>query len=907
MWTVMDRLLVSNRPDSVHSVRDAVQAASQTTGALQQVTSPPQTLTTGLPALDRTLGGLLPGDNFVWEVDNIGDYAPFALPLLDAAQKTGRKLIYFRFAPHKQLLPPGPNVEVCTLDPSIGFEKFLARILEVIKQNGASALYLFDWISDLATAWYSDRMLANFFMIVCPYILQFDTLGYFGLRRNYHSWHAVEGIHDSAQVILEVYRKPDRLYIHPIKVFNRHSPTMYALHAWENGNFRPVTSSTILSEILAQDVSPWIDFTMHRFGEWTRTFMEAQETLQAIEQGEDRHDEADAFRKRLIRMAVTRNDKFIRLAKEYFTLSDLVSIMKRMIGTGLIGGKSLGMLLARAILRTVAPRWSERLEVHDSFLIGSDVFYTYLVRNHAWRVKIPGEELESIIARAEDARRKVLRGTFPTYIADQFEEMLAYFGQSPIIVRSSSLLEDSFGSAFAGKYESVFCANQGPPGDRLEAFMEAVRRVYASTMSREAIMYRIHRGLYDQDEQMGLLVQRVSGEMREDRYFPQIAGVGYSFNPYAWSRQIDPQAGVLRMVFGLGTRAVDRTADDYTRLVALNAPQRRPERDFGRVREVSQKQADLLDLRHNRLETVPWREAAASLPKQILHRIATCDEEVLRSNAGVDRHDLKLYTLTFDGLFRDTPFVADMQEILKSLERAYGHPVDIEFTANMLDDGRYRINLLQCRPFHATIEGTDTEVRIPADISAEELLIESHGPIIGQSREIELRRIVYVKPSEYQKLSLNERYVAARLIGQVVHHEENAGQSMLLGPGRWGTSMPELGLPVTFPEISPASALCELAVMHEGLIPDVSLGTHFLSDLVELDILCLSVFPGQEKHRFNDDYFDNAPNALPRMLPDAAKWAEVVRVIEPPEDSGRVIRLHADSIAQKAMCFLADA
>mgnify|MGYP006298506037 FL=1 len=119
--------------------------------------------------------------------------------------------------------------------------------------------------------------------------------------------------------------------------------------------------------------------------------------------------------------------------------------------------------------------------------------------------------------------------------------------------------------------------------------------------------------------------------------------------------------------------------------------------------------------------------------------------------------------------------------------------------------------------------------------------------------------------------------------------------------------MPELGLPVTFPEISPASALCELAVMHEGLIPDVSLGTHFLSDLVELDILCLSVFPGQEKHRFNDDYFDNAPNALPRMLPDAAKWAEVVRVIEPPEDSGRVIRLHADSIAQKAMCFLADA
>ena len=118
---------------------------------------------------------------------------------------------------------------------------------------------------------------------------------------------------------------------------------------------------------------------------------------------------------------------------------------------------------------------------------------------------------------------------------DQFAEMLDYFGQSPIIVRSSSLLEDNYGNAFAGKYESVFCANQGSPQKRLEDFLSAVRTIYASTMSEEALRYRAHRGLLDRDEQMALLVQRVSGGLHGDLFFPQVAGVGLSYNPYVWN------------------------------------------------------------------------------------------------------------------------------------------------------------------------------------------------------------------------------------------------------------------------------------------------------------------------------------------------------------------------------------
>jgi pyruvate, water dikinase len=858
-------------------------------------------LSTGIAGLDTLLGEVMPGDNFVWEVDYIKDYVPVVAPLLKAARDSGRELIYFRFARHQPLIEELPGVTIYEVAPSMGFEAFLTKILQTIRANGSKAFYLFDCLSDLASDWYSDRMLANFFMIVCPAVYEYDTIGYFGLLRNYHSWHATEGIHDTAQTILEIYRTDGDLYIHPIKIYDRITPTMYALQAWRGDELTPVTSSAILSEILTQGSSSWIDFTMHRFGVWTRTYMEAAETLRAVEGGKLSEKEATPFKHRLIKMAMTRDPRFLELVDEHFNLGEIVHIMKRMIGTGLIGGKSLGMLLARAILNRSDTRWAERLEVHDSFLIGSDVFYTYLVKNKAWRLKREGEDVESILSRAEEARKKVLEGDFPQYIENQFEEMLSYFGQAPIIVRSSSLLEDAFGSAFSGKYESVFCANQGTPRQRLQAFMEAARVVYASTMSKDAILYRLHHDLYEREEQMGLLVQRVSGEMHGTRYFPQVAGVGYSFNPYVWSEHIDPKAGVLRVVFGLGTRAVDRTDDDYTRLVALNAPQRRPETDFGKVRQFSQKRADVLDLTTNELRTVPWRDVAAPLPDYVVEHLATCDEEILRSSPDRDRKDLNLWTITFDELLNSTPFAEDMRALLRQLESVYGTPVDIEFTANLLEDGRYRLNLLQCRPFQAIRDDADNVV-FPEEIVESDILLHSHGPVIGTSRQIEIDRLIYVVPGEYSNLPTDKRYTLARLIGQLTHLKDSGKDEKniaLFGPGRWGTSMPQLGIPVTFAEISPVTVLCEVAAMHEGLIPDVSLGTHFLNDLVELNMLCLAVFPENEEDTMNTAKLLQLPNRLTDLIPGSDEWAKAIHVIEPTPDAP--LHFYADALNQRAL------
>ena len=861
---------------------------------------------TGLPGLDTTLCGLIPGDNVVWQVDSIDDYLPFVKPFWEEARRQGRKRIYFRFARHQELIPPDDDGQIYRLHPEIGFEKFLTEILDVIEKNGLGACYVFDWLSDLAVDWYSDRMLGNFFMIACPFLFDLETIAYFGLRKNHHSVHAIDGITNTAQVILEVYRKKEQLFLHPRKVWKRHSSTLYMLHVWEGQEFHPVTSSAVTADILSGVPQPWLDFSIHRPGVWTRLFRQAQSTLNAVRTGKKSPTEAAAFFNRILRMVVTRDDRFVSLARQYFEFGDLIEIMKRMIGTGLIGGKTLGMLLARAILKKTDPRWKDLLEEHDSFFIGSDVFYTYLVQNGCWWLRRRQKDFSACLEDAKQAREKILAGHFPDYIQKQFMEMIEYFGQSPIIVRSSSLLEDNYGNAFSGKYESVFCANQGTPNERLQAFMAAVRVVYASTMSPEGLQYRLHHGLLDQDEQMALLVQRVSGQMYENLFLPHIAGVGFSFNPYAWNEDIDPKSGFLRLVFGLGTRAVERTGDDYTRLVALNAPEKLADSRPGEARQYSQKRVDVLDLNANALVTMPFEQVIRQIPRDLLPKLADCDEAVLEAMRRLNRDGGCAWMPAFDYILMETSFSRDMRQMLGILQSAYQNPVDIEFTTNFMPNGDQRINLVQCRPFQVKIRGEGYRVRFPEKLERPDILIGTSGPIIGHSLATQIDRVIYIVPSVYGLMSQAHRYSVARTIGRLTHlNAAPSGKTLLLiGPGRWGTSMPSLGVPVSFAEINTVSVLCEVALMREGLVPDISLGTHFFNDLVEMDMLYLAVSPERTDHLLNEKLLMSVPNRLTQLLPDAASWEEAIQVIDGNDFPNGLLYLNVDSLKQRAVCYL---
>lgn len=857
---------------------------------------------TGLTGLDDVLKGLLPGDNVVWQVEDIADYAAFVRPYVERAKAAGQCVVYIRFAKHPPLFSHKDGVETFAVDPDSGFERFINEIHRLVERNGANGAYVFDCLSDLAADWYSDQMLANFFMLTCPYIYQIKAVAYFALFRNCHSSDATGPIADTTQILLDVFHHNSNLYISPYKVEFRHSPTMYMLHRYDDGEFKPVTGSVRVAEVMSS--MPWsrLESASHRLDVWSRTIREAEELDEALRWGETvATGRAEKMFHHILRMLVSRDERVLKLAEKYLTMTDVLAISHRMVGTGLIGGKSVGMLLARAILRKSHPRWENLLETHDSFFIGSDVFYTFLVRNGCWWLREKQKDTTTFLEDIDQARKRIAQGKFPDYIVRSFSDMLDYFGQSPIIVRSSSLLEDNFGNAFSGKYDSVFCPNQGTPERRLEEFINAVRSVYASSMSEDALNYRADRGILDRDEQMALLVQRVSGSLHHSQYFPDVAGVGYSFNPYVWSRDIDPDAGMLRLVFGLGTRAVDRSDDDYTRIVALNAPDRRPESNFDQVRRYAQHRVDLLDLQANMFTSASFTDVAKDAPDLPLDLLAYRDDELERLARDRGMPDVFPYVLTFDGLFGQTPFVSDMRDLLQTLQRAYEYPVDVEFTANLQEDSSYRINVLQCRPF--PVKGTSGATVPVTGVSRDQLILHTRGPVVGQSRVESIDRIVYVVPAAYAALPQRDQYSIARLVGKILRLERRPKSVMLVGPGRWGTSTPSLGVPVSFAEISSVTVLCEVVAMRDDLVPDVSLGTHFFNDLVEVGMLYVGYYPAHAESFLNQRLLDACPNRLPELLSSAADKASVIRVIEAADIAGDgTVRLYANALTQRVVC-----
>ena len=571
-----------------------------------------------------------------------------------------------------------------------------------------------------------------------------------------------------------------------------------------------------------------------------------------------------------------------------------------MIGTGLVGGKTTGMLLARAMVKKSASPVRDRIEVHDSFYVGADVFYTYMVVNGCWWIRQQQKDIDAFLSVAEYARRVILTGSFPPRIVANLSDMLDYFGQSPIIVRSSSLLEDNFGNAFSGKYESVFCPNQGSRERRLENLLTAIKTIYASTLSEKALRYRAQLGILDRDEQMPLLIQRVSGDLHGQYFFPAVGGVGYSRNPYVWHPSIDPKAGVIRIVYGMGTRAVDRSDDDYTRIAALNAVSRRPESGIDAVRKFSQKRVDVIDLEANQLAATDFHDLSADSTPAELSLVATRDM------------DTKSWFITFDGLLEDTAFAADMSRILATLEEAYAHPVDIEFTVNFTGERDYRINIVQCRPFEArdpasgdladvtTGDCVDAApgtalVKLPG-IPEKALISSESGTVIGRSRTIIADVLIYIPADAYDALPPPEKHRVARSIGAIMRQMNPDKKVILAGPGRWGTTSVSLGIPVTFAEISRVACVCEIVEMRDDLVPDVSLGTHFFNDLVEFDILYLALYPHKEGTVLDREYLRAAENKIRAYLPDGDRMEDVIRVLE---GGSEPLVLHADSLNQR--------
>ena len=867
----------------------------------------PRYVSSGIEAFDEVVHGLRLGDNVVWQVEDLHDYVGFAEPFIRRAVAEERRCVYMRFAPHPPVLEPQEGVAVVAVDPGQGFDLFSSRVHDIIDEQGREAFYVFDSLSSLVEEWATDEQLANFFQVTCPFLYELDTVAYFALLRGRHRYDAIARIRDTTQLLLDVYHARDALVVHPQKVWDRYSPQMFMPHIVRERVWTPVSQSGEAAAVSGTGTTQPLRRAASSIAPWESVFRTLSARWREEADLGTLSPEVTALKQELGRMMLGTDPELQRLADRYITVDDLFDVRERVVGSGRIGGKAAGMLLARAILLREAGEvdFAQCLEAHDSFYIGSDVFFTFLVSNNLFRARLAlSRRPDTTWADFAEVEQRFLEGRFPNEILEQFRAMLDYYGQAPIIARSSSFLEDSFGNAFAGKYRSEFCPNQGDPEERLAAFLRAVKLVYASALNPDALSYRHRRGLGESDEQMAILVQRVSGMPYRQYFFPTLAGVAFSRNLYAWNDRIDPAQGMIRLVFGLGTRAVDRVGGDYPRMIAVSHPALRPEVG-ARIAKYSQRLTDVLDLAGNRQTTVPVAELLEGIDYPELHYLVSSHTE-----GGVTDPVSRFVTgpsddlvLTFNKLIQQTGFVRIVGEMLAKLERAYGRPVDTEFTGFVGRDGSVRVNLLQCRPM--AMPGGVGQVVVPDDVPRERTLFRS-SRLVGGGVRHDIRYVVYIDPRRYAQAGIGTKKALGRLVGRVNRHPRVAGAAVaVLGPGRWGSSNISLGVNVGYADIDNAAVLVEVAHEEAGHVPEVSYGTHFFQDIVEADIIYCAVYPGDADAAFNDAFLEAAPNILTDLVPEAAGLAALVKVIDvPAAAAGAHLHIVADPQHQRAVCYI---
>lgn len=613
----------------------------------------------------------------------------------------------------------------------------------------------------------------------------------------------------------------------------------------------------------------------------------------------------------LVKSLISDQLAFVEVARQYFTMADLTEIRRRRIGRGKIGGKSAGMLLAYKILQQEGAKRGinigELITLPESFFLGADVYTDFKSDSALFEfMNQKYKDPEEIKQDFPHVRAAYLKGSLPKYAMGRLEVLLDEVGNAPLIVRSSSLLEDNFNTSFAGKYDSFFLPNQGTREENLKALVEAIIQVFASVLSPDALIYRQRMGLRNYDERMAVLIQKVEGQQYGPYFFPAFAGVAFGHNPYRWSKRIRAEDGLVRIVTGLGTRAVERVGRDYPRMVALSHPELRPERGTSMVKHYSQHRMDVLNLQKNTFETLPVSEVL-KVDYHGLNGIISVDRDgYLQVPAGrllsLEPHQM---VVTFDKLLSQGPFVETMRTAMAILGEAYQRPVDMEFTGEFETTypvPKIRIALLQCRP--QSRRHPDKPFDIPNNIPDEDILFTANQQV-PQGCVEGIRYIVYVDPRVYTRVPDRRTRLE---IGTVVGHLNQALSDqtfILMGPGRWGSANLQLGVKVTYTDIYNTRALIEIAHAEGGSVPEVSYGTHFFQDLVEAHIHPLPLYPEDPTVVYRDDFFTDSPNVLADLLPDWEAFTPYVSVIDVLAVSGaKTMTLMMNSEEEKAIGYL---
>ncbi len=611
----------------------------------------------------------------------------------------------------------------------------------------------------------------------------------------------------------------------------------------------------------------------------------------------------------LIRRFLSDQLEYINIAKDLCTLQDFDDLLKNLIfppdGHGKLGGKTAGLFLAKKIIESSEENKElfNNIKMPKTWYITSDAIMHFMYYNNLEDViEQKYKDINDIRHEYSYVIQAFKNASFPAELINGLSRALDDFGDSPIIVRSSSLLEDRLGAIFAGKYKSLFLANQGTKQERLESLCDAIAEVYASVFGPDPIGYRIERGLLDFNEEMGIMIQEVVGTHAGNYFFPAYAGVAFSFNEFRWSPRIEREDGLIRLVPGLGTRAVDRIGDDYPILISPGKPALRLNLSFEQIVGYAPKYIDLINIRTNSFESLKIDDLLKEIGDKFpaINKIFSIREQHhLKApiGLGIDtkRDDV---IVTFDNLINDGKMLKQISKMLNIIRDSMKAPIDLEFAS----DGD-NLFILQCRPQSSnSISSPDV---IPKNISKENILFTANK-FVSNGKVPDIQYIVYVDPLEYSNVqSLEDLKSIGRVIGRL-NQILPKKSFILMGPGRWGSRGDiRLGVSVTYTDIFNTSMLIEIARAKGNYVPDLSFGTHFFQDLVEANIKYLPLYPDESGILFNDDFFINSANKLEQFFPEFAYLSKVIKLINVPEIAdGKKARMLMNADESSALCYL---
>ncbi len=520
------------------------------------------------------------------------------------------------------------------------------------------------------------------------------------------------------------------------------------------------------------------------------------------------------------------------------------------IGSGSLGGKGRGLAFFHHLLseHDIANRIpGVRMFVPPTAVLATDVFDQFMLSGNLAEISL-GDSTEEEIDRAFSAARlpEVVRETLRTFLA-----RVHY----PLAVRSSSLLEDASYQPFAGVYRTFMLSNNAESLEtRLNDLASAVKLVYASTYSREARAYLDSTPNRIEEEKMAVVIQEVVGRRHGHYLYPDMAGVARSHNFYPLGRMRSDD-GVVCAVLGLGRAVVEGgrclrfSPADPTAVHAALKP-----RDF---LTSGQRELYTLDLSSGPIEgrnpkdgaivSIDLEKAEAHGTLQAVGAVYSPQDRQLHE---IGSRGVRL--VTFQSLLADesSSFNEALRFLLALGRSSFSWPVEIEFALNLGENGApHDLGFLQVRPMSIAVHAEEV-----ADVPAEQAICISHQSL-GHGQTESVSDVVYVKPGEFNRALTVE--IADEIGGITDRLRAEERRYVLMGPGRWGSTDPRLGIPVTWGQIAGVSCLVETDLDDIRVSP--SQGSHFFHNITSFGVGCLNVGSGEREGMIDTDYLDARP------------------------------------------------